>query len=114
LLAHCLTSNFTFTRPVHRPRRKSGSLPSFHAEGDENSPFLSNDGGNPSGEFYFTLTDVALGWTVHYPLRNKAHMGIYHYYKHTAFYRLKRHSCEHLRFRKMDIEEFVSFGKIFT
>jgi hypothetical protein len=26
------TANFTFTRPVHRRGRKSGSLPGFHAE----------------------------------------------------------------------------------
>jgi hypothetical protein len=36
---------------------------------------VQHDGGNPSGEFCYTLTmtDVASGWTVHYPLRNKAH-----------------------------------------
>jgi hypothetical protein len=36
---------------------------------------VQHDGGNPAGEFCYTLTmtDVATGWTVHYPLRNKAH-----------------------------------------
>jgi hypothetical protein len=36
---------------------------------------VQHDGGDPSGEFCYTLTmtDVASGWTVHYPLRNKAH-----------------------------------------
>jgi hypothetical protein len=36
---------------------------------------VQHDGGNPAGEFCFTLTmtDVATGWTVHYPLKNKAH-----------------------------------------
>jgi hypothetical protein len=41
---------------------------------------VQHDGGNPSGEFAdlrsdytLTMTDVATGWTVHYPLRNKAH-----------------------------------------
>ncbi|GHV85035.1 hypothetical protein AGMMS50230_06430 [Spirochaetia bacterium] len=31
--------------------------------------------GDPAGEFCYTLTmtDVATGWTVHYPLKNKAH-----------------------------------------
>jgi transposase InsO family protein len=35
---------------------------------------VQHDGGNPSGEFCFTLTitDVKTSWTVHYPLRNKA------------------------------------------
>jgi hypothetical protein len=36
---------------------------------------VQHDGGNPSGEFCYTLTmtDVGTGWTVHYPLKNKAH-----------------------------------------
>jgi hypothetical protein len=36
---------------------------------------VQHDGGNPVGAFCFTLimTDVATGWTVHYPLKNKAH-----------------------------------------
>jgi hypothetical protein len=36
---------------------------------------VQHDGGSPAGEFCFTLTmtDVATGWTVHYPLKNKAH-----------------------------------------
>jgi transposase InsO family protein len=36
---------------------------------------VQHDGGNPAGEFCYTLTatDVATGWTVHYALRNKAH-----------------------------------------
>ena len=36
---------------------------------------VQHDGGNPAGEFCYTLTmtDVATGWTVHYPLKNKAH-----------------------------------------
>jgi hypothetical protein len=36
---------------------------------------VQHDGDNPSGEFCYTLTmnDVATGWMVHYPLRNKAH-----------------------------------------
>ena len=36
---------------------------------------VQHDGGDPSGEFCYTLTitDVATGWTVHYALRNKAH-----------------------------------------
>jgi hypothetical protein len=36
---------------------------------------VHHNGGNPAGEFCYTLTmtDVKTGWTVHYPLRNKAH-----------------------------------------
>jgi hypothetical protein len=36
---------------------------------------VQHDGGNPAGEFCYTLTitDVATGWTVHYALKNKAH-----------------------------------------
>jgi hypothetical protein len=35
---------------------------------------VQHDGGNPSGEFCYTLTmtDVKTGWTVHFALRNKA------------------------------------------
>jgi hypothetical protein len=35
---------------------------------------VQHDGGNPSGEFCYTLTmtDVKIGWTIHYALRNKA------------------------------------------
>jgi len=40
---------------------------------------VQHDGGNPSGEFCFTLTvtEVAHCWTVHYPLRNKAFRWVY-------------------------------------
>jgi hypothetical protein len=36
---------------------------------------VQHDGGNPSGEFCYTLamTDVATDRTAHYPLKNKAH-----------------------------------------
>jgi hypothetical protein len=39
---------------------------------------VQHDGGNPSGEFCYTLTvtDVATGWTVHYALKNKAHQWV--------------------------------------
>jgi DNA-binding protein H-NS len=35
---------------------------------------VQHDGGNPAGEFCYTLTitDVATGWTIHYALKNKA------------------------------------------
>jgi hypothetical protein len=35
---------------------------------------VQHDGGNPAGEFCFTLTmtDVKTGWTIHFALRNKA------------------------------------------
>ncbi|GMO25798.1 MAG: hypothetical protein Pg6A_13110 [Termitinemataceae bacterium] len=35
---------------------------------------VQHDGGNPSGEFCYTLTmtDVKTGWTVHFALMNKA------------------------------------------
>ena len=40
---------------------------------------VQHDGGNPSGEFCFTLTvtEVKHCWTVHYPLRNKAFTWVY-------------------------------------
>ena len=40
---------------------------------------VQHDGGNPSGEFCYTLTitEVKTAWTVHYALRNKAHKWIY-------------------------------------
>ncbi|GHU99243.1 hypothetical protein FACS189483_08280 [Spirochaetia bacterium] len=36
---------------------------------------VQHNGGDPAGEFCYTMTmtDVATGWTVHYPLKNKAH-----------------------------------------
>jgi transposase InsO family protein len=47
---------------------------------------VQHDGGDPSGEFCYTLTitDVATGWTVHYSLKNKAQKWI-------------KESLEHLR-----------------
>jgi hypothetical protein len=35
---------------------------------------VQHDGGNPAGEFCYTLTmtDMALGWTIHFALKNKA------------------------------------------
>jgi hypothetical protein len=40
---------------------------------------VQHDGGNPSGEFCFTLTitEVAHCWTVHYALKNKAFRWVY-------------------------------------
>jgi transposase InsO family protein len=40
---------------------------------------VQHDGGNPSGEFCFTLTitEVKNCWTVHYPLKNKAFRWVY-------------------------------------
>ena len=40
---------------------------------------VQHDGGNPSGEFCYTLTvtEVKNAWTVHYALKNKAHTWIY-------------------------------------
>jgi len=40
---------------------------------------VQHDGGNPSGEFCYTLTvtEVAHCWTSHYPLRNKAFRWVY-------------------------------------
>jgi len=40
---------------------------------------VQHDGGNPSGEFCFTLTitEVKNCWTIHYPLRNKAFRWVY-------------------------------------
>jgi len=40
---------------------------------------VQHDGGNPSGEFCYTLTvtEVNHCWTVHYPLRNKAFRWVY-------------------------------------
>ena len=40
---------------------------------------VQHDGGNPTGEFCFTLTitEVKTCWTVHYPLRNKAFKWVY-------------------------------------
>jgi hypothetical protein len=63
-----------------------------HFECSQKSPgffqidLVQHDGGNPSGEFCYTLTitDVATGWTVHYALKNKAHKWV-------------RDSLEHLR-----------------
>jgi len=40
---------------------------------------VQHDGGNPQGEFCYTLTitEVKNSWTVHYALKNKAHTWIY-------------------------------------
>jgi hypothetical protein len=40
---------------------------------------VQHDGGNPTGEFCFTLTvtDIKNCWTAHYPLRNKAFKWVY-------------------------------------
>jgi hypothetical protein len=45
---------------------------------------VQHDGGNPSGEFCFTLTitEIQHCWTVHYPLRNKAFRWIYLAFEH--------------------------------
>ena len=45
---------------------------------------VQHDGGNPSGEFCFTLTitEVKHCWTVHYPLRNKAFTWVYQALNH--------------------------------
>jgi hypothetical protein len=39
---------------------------------------VQHDGGNPSGEFCYTLTmtDVKTGWTIHFALRNKASLWV--------------------------------------
>ena len=41
---------------------------------------VQHDGGNPSGEFCYTLTitEVKNAWTVHYALKNKAFTWVYH------------------------------------
>jgi len=41
---------------------------------------VQHDGGNPSGEFCYTLTitEVKNAWTVHYALKNKAFAWVYH------------------------------------
>jgi hypothetical protein len=45
---------------------------------------VQHDGGNPSGEFCFTLTitEIKHCWTVHYPLKNKAFTWVYQALNH--------------------------------
>jgi len=47
---------------------------------------VQHDGGNPSGEFCYTLTitEVKNGWTVHYALKNKAFQWVYDALNHAC------------------------------
>jgi hypothetical protein len=78
------------TKPAKRYKTLIPILAHFECAGKAPGFFqidlVQHDGGNPQGEFCYTLTitDVATGWTVHYALKNKAHSWV-------------RDSLEHLR-----------------
>jgi len=68
------------TKPAQRHLKKLVPMLSHfecieHGEGLWQIDLVQHDGGNPSGEFCYTLTvtEVKNAWTVHYALKNKAH-----------------------------------------
>jgi hypothetical protein len=62
------------------------------AQWDENQPgfvevdLVGHEGGNPSGEFCFTLTvtDIATGWTVNRSVKNKAAIWVFEALRHVV------------------------------
>jgi hypothetical protein len=75
------TNRYKTLIPILTHFECSGKSPGFFQ-----IDLVQHDGGDPSGEFCYTLTitDVATGWTVHYALKNKAQKWI-------------KESLEHLR-----------------
>jgi len=72
------------TRPAQQHLKKLVPMLSHfecveHGEGLWQIDLVQHDGGNPQGEFCYTLTitEVKNAWTVHYALKNKAHTWIY-------------------------------------